>query len=813
MTEFLRNHQLNIMMGLSSICAIIVVFAVITTTLPKKRKLILIYFEAAAGLLLFFDRFAYIYRGDVSVTGYWMVRISNFMVFFLTVCAAHAFNLYMVDVCKNDMRLPSVPKRMYLAELMVVIGWTLIVVSQFTGFYYTFDEMNRYQRGQGFLVCYVMPMLIMIVQLSVTIQYYRKMSRYTRISLLLFTLVGMTASVIQIFTYGVSLTNMSIVGMAIVLYIFAIIDMNQIVARATQLEMDSLRQERKGMQKLFEQTISVIAGAIDAKDKYTRGHSARVAKYSREIARLSGKDEKTCDEVYYTALLHDVGKIGIPDTIITKDSGLTDEEYELIRSHPALGGELLSAISEYPYLSIGARFHHERYDGKGYPEGLRGNQIPEIARIVAVADTYDAMTSKRSYRDPLPQKTVREEIVKGSGTQFDPKYAAVMVDMIDRDKDYLMQDRGDEEKRKEITDLTRLEEMDFGEYRSLISDGIRLSSDILRICLAVEPANGADEKKSIPAIILFHSYDGCVHQNDREIKTFHYMEYGEIWLDGHTICTEARNMNADIQTDETEASQKGNGQMEETASQEERKGAVCYEIEAVKSWDHVRIRIKSPGQKADVIAALSDAGHAYIALTGEHCRITGITVVQTEESIDESYIPRIAEEISFTNRLEGDIPNVQIIHTRSAYTKGVPVADDMRLIFHTMSLPSANLIWNCAYVLLYLSEDGAIGGESYKELACIRLDGEDITAQDTADNELEVRKSAGFVGWDEWKEFNKKGFDCEVAFYRRKNRITMETENAGIVIRNVSTIKDRSKQAYVSLTGDQCVVTNVRVLL
>ena len=447
MTEFLRNHQLNIMMGLSSICAIIVVFAVITTTLPKKRKLILIYFEAAAGLLLFFDRFAYIYRGDVSVTGYWMVRISNFMVFFLTVCAAHAFNLYMVDVCKNDMRLPSVPKRMYLAELMVVIGWTLIVVSQFTGFYYTFDEMNRYQRGQGFLVCYVMPMLIMIVQLSVTIQYYRKMSRYTRISLLLFTLVGMTASVIQIFTYGVSLTNMSIVGMAIVLYIFAIIDMNQIVARATQLEMDSLRQERKGMQKLFEQTISVIAGAIDAKDKYTRGHSVRVAKYSREIARLSGKDEKTCDEVYYTALLHDVGKIGIPDTIITKDSGLTDEEYELIRSHPALGGELLSAISEYPYLSIGARFHHERYDGKGYPEGLRGNQIPEIARIVAVADAYDAMTSKRSYRDPLPQKTVREEIVKGSGTQFDPKYAAVMVDMIDRDKDYRMQDRGDEEER------------------------------------------------------------------------------------------------------------------------------------------------------------------------------------------------------------------------------------------------------------------------------------------------------------------------------------------------------------------------------
>lgn len=353
----------------------------------------------------------------------------------------HALNLYIIEVCKKDLSLSDVPGRLRLAEVMVFVGWIMIIVSQFTDFYYTFDESNHYRRGDGFIVCYVIPIAVILIQLSFTIQYFKKMRISVRVSLLLFTVITMVASIVQIFTYGLSLTNISMVGMAVVLYILTIIDMNKIVAHAHQLEMDSLRQERKGMQKLFEQTISVVVGAIDAKDRYTRGHSVRVANYSKEIAKLSGKDEKTCNEIYYAALLHDVGKIGIPDTIICKDSGLTDEEYEMIRNHPVIGGNLLAAIREYPYLGTGARFHHERYDGKGYPDGLKGNEIPEIARIVAVADTYDAMTSKRSYRDPLPQEVVREEMVKGAGTQFDPEYARVMIDMIDRDKDYRMKER------------------------------------------------------------------------------------------------------------------------------------------------------------------------------------------------------------------------------------------------------------------------------------------------------------------------------------------------------------------------------------
>ena len=138
------------------------------------------------------------------------------------------------------------------------------------------------------------------------------------------------------------------------------------------------------------------------------------------------------------ALLHDIGKIGIPDAVINKPGKLTPEEFQLIKRHPVVGAKILQNIEEMPSLSIGARWHHERYDGSGYPDGLAGEDIPEAARIIALADAYDAMTSKRSYRDALPQDLVKKEIKNASGTQFDPKFASILLDMIDEDQDYKM---------------------------------------------------------------------------------------------------------------------------------------------------------------------------------------------------------------------------------------------------------------------------------------------------------------------------------------------------------------------------------------
>lgn len=197
----------------------------------------------------------------------------------------------------------------------------------------------------------------------------------------------------------------------------------------------------KKVEEMNIQIVTALAAAIDAKDNYTNGHSSRVAEYSKMIAAQCGYSKHDQDEIFMAGLLHDVGKIGVPDEVINKQAKLTDEEYEIIKKHPVIGNGILEGIKERPKLAIGARWHHERYDGKGYPDGLVGDNIPDVARIIAVADAYDAMTSKRSYRDVLPREKVIDEIKTCSGTQFDPVFADAMLKLIEEDTDYLMREK------------------------------------------------------------------------------------------------------------------------------------------------------------------------------------------------------------------------------------------------------------------------------------------------------------------------------------------------------------------------------------
>lgn len=197
-----------------------------------------------------------------------------------------------------------------------------------------------------------------------------------------------------------------------------------------------LQESNEKIEHINETVIKTLARTIDAKDRYTNGHSQRVAKYSVELGKRMGKSEEELKELYYAGMLHDVGKIHIPDAIINKPSKLTDDEFEYIKLHPVSGYHILKDMKENPSISQGAKWHHERYDGRGYPNGLSGDTIPEVARIIGVADAYDAMTSNRSYRKLMPQEKVRGEIEKGRGTQFDPDIADIMLEMIDDDKDY-----------------------------------------------------------------------------------------------------------------------------------------------------------------------------------------------------------------------------------------------------------------------------------------------------------------------------------------------------------------------------------------
>lgn len=196
-------------------------------------------------------------------------------------------------------------------------------------------------------------------------------------------------------------------------------------------KLRSARRRQREYRDILEQSLLTFAGTIDAKDKYTNGHSTRVAQYSRELARRMEMDEQRQEHIYYVALLHDIGKIGIPDHILNKPGKLTPEEREVIQRHPKIGAEILKNFTALDGISDGAKYHHERYDGAGYCEGRSGEEIPLMARIIGVADTYDAMSSERCYRKPLSEEVIESELKKGIGTQFDPQIVPHMLAMIE----------------------------------------------------------------------------------------------------------------------------------------------------------------------------------------------------------------------------------------------------------------------------------------------------------------------------------------------------------------------------------------------
>lgn len=177
--------------------------------------------------------------------------------------------------------------------------------------------------------------------------------------------------------------------------------------------------------------LETLASTLDAKDKYTNGHSLRVAIYSTKLAEAIGWEEQKIEELRYEALLHDIGKIGVPDVVLNKPSRLTDTEFGLIKSHTLVGADILKNMIAVPNASEVAKFHHERYDGHGYPTSLAGEDIPLNARIVCIADSYDAMSSDRIYRKALPNEVIREELVKGRGSQFDPELLDVFLKLFD----------------------------------------------------------------------------------------------------------------------------------------------------------------------------------------------------------------------------------------------------------------------------------------------------------------------------------------------------------------------------------------------
>ncbi|MBE5846410.1 MAG: HD-GYP domain-containing protein [Lachnospiraceae bacterium] len=226
-----------------------------------------------------------------------------------------------------------------------------------------------------------------------------------------------------------NLTRESMFWTSVALIVMWIISL--IIHAVTSLQIRKYQERHERDNKIINESMETFIGFIDAKDPYTNGHSVRVAKYSKLLAEELGYRGEELERIYYVALLHDCGKIGVPDKILGKPDKLTEEEFEVIKSHTIRGGEIMNRFRSIRDAGEGALYHHERYDGKGYPEGASGERIPLIARIICVADSYDAMNTDRVYRDKLSKERIIEEFERCKGKQFDPKIADIMISLIE----------------------------------------------------------------------------------------------------------------------------------------------------------------------------------------------------------------------------------------------------------------------------------------------------------------------------------------------------------------------------------------------
>ncbi len=408
-----------------------------------------------------------------------------------------------------------------------------------------------------------------------------------------------------------------------------------LMCKQSEIENSKRDIERQTSERMLDELIQALASSIDAKDAYTHGHSERVAQYALKLAQKLNLSSTECKKVFYAGLVHDVGKIAISENIINKTGRLTDEEFEVIKSHPARGEKILTKIEDMPYLALGAKYHHERYDGKGYPSNAMGEEIPLLARIIAVADSYDAMTSQRSYRNTLDQKIVKQEIWKGIGTQFDPLVAKHMISMIDADVDYDMREKIDE--KYEIINEIKSNEF-WADYnpKSIKSEEKLMSDASIKyfaefICTVDNWCNpkklsliGQEEKQvrftsktdegaeyiwNVPTVIIYTSADGePVGQDYKELAVF--MCAGYSWKTGITCSEENSLYRKEAFVDWNNWLSKNKEGLEYTITAKRENNIITLKVEN----DLILV-------SGRVVLPEDFEGNTYICVTGENTRI------------------------------------------------------------------------------------------------------------------------------------------------------------------------------------------------
>lgn len=438
----------NISYALAGLAISIIIILIVslnyssTNIVNKRYKL---YLFASIGMIVL-DIVTVITNDYPGYIPIWLNVFLNGLYFFSGTLTAMLFLFYCMTVA-----FPRPHKKTRILSYSINLGilgiyLLSLIINCFNGIYFYFDEAGSYSKGPIYLVVNLLSVIYVLECIIIIFVGKENFNKRQLFCAVLFLVSFFGAFLLQLFVFQTVLLSDFGCAIGSLIIFFSIETPDYVKLTTTLKELNDLKAsleeqvadrtqelqiEKASYQELTIETLSSLAVLIDAKDHYTKGHSTRVAKYAKALAIKCGLSEAEGEIIYFAGLIHDVGKIGISELIIRKPGPLTEEEYAIIKAHPAIGGDILKSIKKFKMFEAVARYHHERYDGNGYPKGLKLDNIPYEARIVAVCDTFDAMMSDRSYRRALPLEKARQELIDGKNTQFDGAIVEKFLELLD----------------------------------------------------------------------------------------------------------------------------------------------------------------------------------------------------------------------------------------------------------------------------------------------------------------------------------------------------------------------------------------------
>lgn len=383
----------------------------------------------------------------------------------------------------------SIQKQLHRRLYTILGGLALLdfAVCSILTFFGIADYMETLPIGQ-IILCSIL--VVVFIHLFIYMHSSRRKSDRLLLLGLLAAIICISIEAISVY-FVTSISGLFIgIGMIILLFVNIIRTLRNLQDMELHRQKIEVEKSKQQTERISLQMMQTLATTIEAKDEYTRGHSYRVAEYAALIAKELGWSQDEITNLKHAAHLHDIGKIGIPDSVLNKPTQLTENEDNLLKKHTIIGAEILKDVTLIPHVVEVTRNHHEHYDGSGYPDGLAGTEIPIYARIIAVADCYDAMNSRRIYRNALSQDEIYEEILKNKGTQFDPEIADIFLTLLTENQIPDLDDFSESSSATHDSVATQMQEL-FDQFRLAISKDVEIRSATLSagICMCTAGDN------------------------------------------------------------------------------------------------------------------------------------------------------------------------------------------------------------------------------------------------------------------------------------------------------------------------------------